>query len=93
VLAIGGSNHVFLASMAAYVGLNPNQDIDWVVTSPSVSPKELFAEGKIDAFLGFPPEAQEMGARNIGHVVVNSTIDRPSLSSRHGGQVVWKAGT
>jgi NitT/TauT family transport system substrate-binding protein len=77
VLAIGGSNHVFLASMATYVGLNPNQDIDWVVTSPSVRPKELFAEGKIDAFLGFPPEAQEMRARNIGHVVVNSAIDRP----------------
>jgi NitT/TauT family transport system substrate-binding protein len=76
-VAIGGSNHVFLASIAAYVGLNPNQDLDWVVTSPSVSPKELFAEGKIDAFLGFPPEAQEMRARNIGHVVVNSTIDRP----------------
>jgi NitT/TauT family transport system substrate-binding protein len=77
VLAIGGSNHVFLASMATYVGLDPNQDIDWVVTTESVRPKELFAEGKIDAFLGFPPEAQEMRARNIGHVVVNSAIDRP----------------
>jgi NitT/TauT family transport system substrate-binding protein len=77
VQAIGSSNHVFLASMATYVGLNPNQDIDWVVTSPSVRPKELFVEGKIDAFLGFPPEAQEMRARNIGHVVVNSAIDRP----------------
>jgi NitT/TauT family transport system substrate-binding protein len=77
VQAIGGSNHVFLASMATYVGLNPNQDIDWVVASPSVRPKELFAQGKIDAFLGFPLEAQEMRARNIGHVVVNSAIDRP----------------
>ena len=74
---LGGSNHVFLASMATYVGLDPHQDIDWVVTSPSVKPKELFAEGKIDAFLGFPPLAQEMRARNIGHVVVNSAIDRP----------------
>jgi NitT/TauT family transport system substrate-binding protein len=42
-----------------------------------VKPKELFAEGKIDAFLGFPPEPQEMRARNIGHVIVNSAIDRP----------------
>jgi NitT/TauT family transport system substrate-binding protein len=74
---LGGSNHVFLASMATYVGLDPNQDSDWVVTSPSVKPKELFAEGKIDAFLGFSPLAQEMRARNIGHVVVNSAIDRP----------------
>jgi NitT/TauT family transport system substrate-binding protein len=76
VQAIGSSQHVFLASMVTYVGLDPSKDINWV-TSPSVKPKELFAEGKIDAFLGFPPEPQEMRARNIGHVVVNSTIDRP----------------
>jgi NitT/TauT family transport system substrate-binding protein len=37
----------------------------------------LFAEGKIDAFLGFPPQAQELRAQGIGHVVVNSSIDRP----------------
>jgi NitT/TauT family transport system substrate-binding protein len=76
VQAIGSSQHVFLASMATYVGLDPNKDINWV-TSPSVKPKELFADGKIDAFLGFPPEPQEMRARNIGHVIVNSALDNP----------------
>jgi NitT/TauT family transport system substrate-binding protein len=34
-------------------------------------------EGEIDAFLGFPPEPQELRARNIGHVLVSSAIDRP----------------
>ena len=76
VQAIGSSQHVFLASMATYVGLDPNRDINWV-TSSSPKPKELFAAGKIDAFLGFPPEPQEMRARNIGHVVVNSALDIP----------------
>jgi NitT/TauT family transport system substrate-binding protein len=76
VQALGSSNHVFLASMAAYVGLDPNRDINWV-TSSSPKPKELFVEGKIDAFLGFPPEPQEMRARNIGHVIVNSALDNP----------------
>jgi NitT/TauT family transport system substrate-binding protein len=76
VQAIGSSQHVFLASMVTYVGLDPNKDINWV-TSSSPKPKELFADGKIDAFLGFPPEPQEMQARNIGHVIVNSAIDRP----------------
>ena len=37
----------------------------------------LFAQGKIDAFLGFPPEPQELAARHVGHVVINSAIDRP----------------
>jgi NitT/TauT family transport system substrate-binding protein len=38
---------------------------------------ELFAEGKIDAFLGWPPEPQELRARNIGRVIVNTGTDRP----------------
>jgi NitT/TauT family transport system substrate-binding protein len=62
--------------MASYVGLDPAKDIRWV-TSASPKPMELFAEGKIDAFLGFPPEPQELRARNIGNVIFNSAIDRP----------------
>jgi NitT/TauT family transport system substrate-binding protein len=68
--------HIFLAVMATYVGLDPVNDINWV-KSPSVRPKELFADGKIDAFLGFPPEPQELRARNIVHVILNSAVDRP----------------
>jgi len=37
----------------------------------------LFADGKVDAIMGFPPLAQELRARKIGHVVVDSTTDRP----------------
>jgi len=73
---LGTSPHVFLSTMAAHVGLDPAKDINWV-TSPSVAPKDLFAEGKIDAFLGFPPDPQELRARSIGRVVVNSSVDRP----------------
>jgi NitT/TauT family transport system substrate-binding protein len=76
VQGLGGSPHVFLAAMAAHVGLDPVKDINWI-TSPTIAPKELFAEGKIDAFLGFPPEPQELRARNIGRVIVSSAIDRP----------------
>jgi NitT/TauT family transport system substrate-binding protein len=73
---LGASPHVFLSTMAAHVGLDPVKDINWI-TSPTIPPKELFAAGKIDAFLGFPPDPQELRARKIGHVVVNSSIDRP----------------
>jgi NitT/TauT family transport system substrate-binding protein len=78
VQGLGSSPHVFLAAMAAHVGLDPIEDIRWIIsTDPSVKPMELFAERKIDAFLGFPPEPQELRARNIGHVIVNSSVDRP----------------
>ena len=76
VQGLGSIPHVFLAVMATYVGLDPVNDINWV-TSPKVRPKELFAAGRIDAFLGFPPEPQELRARRIGHVILNSAVDRP----------------
>jgi NitT/TauT family transport system substrate-binding protein len=68
-----------LTLMAAHVGLDPAKDISWVTpdADPSVNPLDLFAEGKIDAFLGFPPEPQELRARHAGHLIVSTTLDRP----------------
>jgi NitT/TauT family transport system substrate-binding protein len=71
-----GSDHIFLASMAAYVGLDPRKEITWV-THPQAEAVPLLVEGKIDAFMAFPPMAQELRAKQIGHVVVNSMMDRP----------------
>src|SRR6516164_3692702 len=62
--------------MAAQVGLDPERDLRWVV-DPKLKPLDLFAEGKIDAFLGFPPEPQELRARRAGHVILDTTVDRP----------------
>jgi NitT/TauT family transport system substrate-binding protein len=76
VQAIGSSQHVFLASMMAHVGLDAKKDVNWV-TNPSRESMRLLAEGGIDAFLGFPPEPQELRARKIGRVVVDSGKDRP----------------
>jgi len=72
----GAPEHVFLASMAAYVGLDPHRDINWVA-HPLAEAVRLFTEGKTDALLAFPPGAQELRAKGIGHVVVNSSVDRP----------------
>jgi NitT/TauT family transport system substrate-binding protein len=76
VEAVGLTPHVFVTSMAAYVGLDPAKDIDWVLT-PTISPMQLFVEGKIDAFLATPPEPQELRARKVGRVIVNSALDQP----------------
>jgi NitT/TauT family transport system substrate-binding protein len=73
-----GAHYVFIAAMAAYVGLDPRKDIHWVVHSVADS-VQLLAEGKVDAFMGFPPEPQELRAKQMEHVhvVVNATQDRP----------------
>ena len=70
------TDHMLVSMMAAYVGLNPVTDINWIVNS-SVSQVELFNAGKVDAFIGFPPDPGQPCARNAGHVVVNIAHDRP----------------
>ena len=74
--ALGGTHHVFLASIAAHVGLDPGRDINFAMHPPSDGMR-LFAEGKIDAYMGFPPDPQELRAKKAGHVIVNSAVDRP----------------
>jgi NitT/TauT family transport system substrate-binding protein len=75
--SLGGSEHIFLASMTAYVGLDPHKDITWAVQSGRREAMQFFIDGKADAFMGFPPEPQELRARQIGQVVVSMTTDRP----------------
>jgi NitT/TauT family transport system substrate-binding protein len=74
--AVGSLGALLVTMMAAHVGLDPTKDIDWV-TDTKVKPIELFVQGKVDAFLGFPPEPQDLRARQIGNVIVNSAVDRP----------------
>ena len=62
--------------MAANIGLDPKRTSNGS-RDPTHDPMELFAEGKVDAFLGFPPEPQELRARKIGHVILNTTTDKP----------------
>ena len=76
IRTLAGPEHVFLSSMMAYVGLDPRKDIRWV-TYPAAQSIELLAQGKVDAFMGFPPQPQDLRARKIGHVLVNSNVDRP----------------
>jgi len=76
VQALGSPTHLFLSVIATNIGIDPGKDINWV-TSGSVRPMQLFVDGKIDAFLGLPPEPQELRARHIGRVLLDSTVDRP----------------
>jgi len=76
VFSLTSIPHVLVTLMAAYVGLDPAKDIQWIM-SPDVSAPQLFNEGKIDAFLGAPPEPQEQRALKFGHTILNTTLDAP----------------
>ena len=68
--------HLTLSAMLAHVGLDPRKDVNWV-NYPAPESMRLLAEGKIDAFLGFPPEPQELRAKKIGRLIMSMTTDRP----------------
>jgi NitT/TauT family transport system substrate-binding protein len=76
VREVGATEHLFLSVILSYVGLDPAKDIRWV-TRPFPEAVRLLAEEKIDAVLGFPPLPQQLRARKVGRVVLNSTTDRP----------------
>ena len=71
-----GTDYVMLKIIAASVGLDPVKDINWVAYGER-GRKDLFTNGKIDAFMASPPRAPELRALNVDHVILNSTTDRP----------------
>src|SRR3989441_811473 len=60
---LGGSAHLLTAIMAASVGLDPQQDITWAVQGGNRGAMQYLIDGRADAFMGFPPEPQELRAR------------------------------
>ena len=77
VSAFGASEHIFLSSMAAYVGMDPRKEINWVLGGTLPASMDLFVKGKVDAFLAFAPQPQELREKKVGHVIVDTTHDRP----------------
>src|SRR6476660_5466614 len=43
----------------------------------SAKAMQLFVDGKADAFLGFAPQPQELQAKRVGRVILNTAQDRP----------------
>jgi NitT/TauT family transport system substrate-binding protein len=76
VSAVGGSDHAYLSSMIAYVGLNPNKDINWVALAPDEATQRL-SEGKVDALMAFTPRSMELRANKVGHEIFNTRLDKP----------------
>lgn len=80
---LGSAPHIYLSVMVAQVGLDPASDVDWVadpieaVATAETGSMQRFVDREVDAFLGFAPEPQELRARNIGQVILNTATDKP----------------
>jgi NitT/TauT family transport system substrate-binding protein len=74
--ALSSASHVFLSMLLAHVGLDPRKDVIMVTDSPAEAMRSFEAK-RVDAYIAAPPFGQELRAKKIGHVVVNSAVDRP----------------
>ena len=68
--------HLFLSAIVAYVGLDPRKDINYAWVSKDEAMKQ-FHEGKIDAFISFPPGPQALMDKGVGHLLVDTNVDKP----------------
>lgn len=73
----GSAEHIFISSVAAYVGINPKTEINWLVSNSSAGALQMFMDGKADVYYAFAPQPQLLRARKIGHVILNTTEDKP----------------
>ncbi|UCH40665.1 MAG: ABC transporter substrate-binding protein [Gammaproteobacteria bacterium] len=70
------AERMWFSIMFSYIGLDPDQDIEWVIR-PYEEWGELLAAREVDAVMVWPPDAQRFREQNIGHVILNTTTDRP----------------
>ena len=73
----GSPDHMLMASMLAYVGINPRKDVNWVTGPTGVDAMTMYLDGKADAYLAFAPQGYTLREKKAGRVILNTAIDRP----------------
>ena len=73
---LGYGSQLFFSVILSYIGLDPNKDVNFVNASKGEA-LHLFSKGKIDAILSFPPGPTEFREKNIGHVLLDTNVDKP----------------
>jgi NitT/TauT family transport system substrate-binding protein len=76
LFAKDSAEQIWFSIMFAYIGLDPEQDVEWAI-HPYEEWGELLTAGKVDAVMLWPPDSQIFREQNIGHVILNTTTDRP----------------
>jgi NitT/TauT family transport system substrate-binding protein len=71
---LNSGEHLYLSIMATEIGLDAKKDINWAFGPDAM---ERFIAGAADAFLGFPPQPQELRARGLNRVILNTVQDLP----------------
>lgn len=76
VYAFESPEHVLFSTIFAYIGLDPERDIEWTL-HPYEDWGPLLSADKVDAIMLWPPHNQIFREKGIGHVIWSNTTDRP----------------
>ena len=71
---------IWCPCMAAYVGLDPAKDIELGHEPDESSRCSSSPKARSTRSSAFRPSPQELRARKIGHVILNSALDQPVVS-------------
>jgi NitT/TauT family transport system substrate-binding protein len=72
----GSPDYVFLALTLANVGIDIQKDVR-VIFDRAEESARLLAAGEVDGITALPPFSQALRTSGIGHVVLDSNMDRP----------------
>lgn len=75
VHGLGSPERFLLSSVLAYIGIQ-DAEVEWVFAHPNEW-TPMLVDGKIDALASFPPLNYYLHDEGIGHVVLNTTTDKP----------------
>jgi NitT/TauT family transport system substrate-binding protein len=67
---------VFMATTLANVGIDLHKDVN-LVNHPPAEIAKILSAGQVDGAVAFPPISQDLRAKGIGQVVLDSMTDRP----------------
>jgi NitT/TauT family transport system substrate-binding protein len=70
------TERLFLSSIVAYIGVNP-RDMRWITAASASEAVQTFVDGQADVFFAFAPQGEELRAKQVGRVLLNTTHDRP----------------
>lgn len=77
ITARGDHMHLFLSSVAAYIGLDPTRDIDWVEERNFRDWPRMLEDGQVDVVAAFPPQTYAIREMGSAHVILDNTTDDP----------------
>lgn len=72
----GSPEQAWLSILFNYIGLDPLNDVEWVIM-PYEAWGESFEAGEVDALVLWPPDAQIYRNQKIGNVILDTSTDKP----------------